>query len=176
MRILVKELTAEPLDLREVKPFEWLNDALAGTQGRPAPLSGLDVALEASAYSGNVFVHGSMRASVLLTCSRCAAEWLEPTVFPFDLVLAPARAQSAPREDIELTRDDVQFTYYEGEVIELDDALREQVILQLPEYPLCQPDCKGLCQRCGGNRNEGKCTCPPEAGESAFARLKDIKL
>src|SRR5262245_22984851 len=119
MRILVKELTPEPDELHEVKSSEWLAEALAGSpQARPASGSGLEVSVQASAYSGNVFVRGGMSANVLLSCSRCAAEWLEPLKFPFDLVLAPAKTGENREEDIELTRDDVQFTYYEGEVLE----------------------------------------------------------
>jgi uncharacterized protein len=178
MRILVKDLTPEPLELTEIKDFAWLSDVLGGVQARPAPGATLEAKVRASKYSGNVFVEGEMHTEVMLVCSRCAAEWLEPTDFSFRLVLAPATpGGQAKEEDVELTRDDEGFSYYEGELIDVDGPLREQVILQIPEYPLCRADCRGLCQRCGGNLNEGACTCPPP-GDSAspFAQLQKLKL
>jgi uncharacterized protein len=37
--------------------------------------------------------------------------------------------------------------------------VREQVLLSLPSRTLCQPDCKGLCPRCGQNLNQATCNC-----------------
>jgi uncharacterized protein len=44
-------------------------------------------------------------------------------------------------------------------VIDLDPQIREEIILDYPLKPLCAPDCKGLCPKCGKNLNEGKCNC-----------------
>jgi uncharacterized protein len=35
-------------------------------------------------------------------------------------------------------------------------------VLAMPFAPLCGPDCLGLCERCGGDRNLGECACEPE--------------
>jgi uncharacterized protein len=37
--------------------------------------------------------------------------------------------------------------------------VRDAIGLQLPFAPLCRPDCAGLCERCGGDRNLGECSC-----------------
>jgi len=44
-------------------------------------------------------------------------------------------------------------------VIDLNPDIRDEIILSYPMRPLCSIDCKGLCQRCGKNLNEGKCNC-----------------
>jgi len=44
-------------------------------------------------------------------------------------------------------------------IIDLDPDIREEIILDYPIKPLCKPNCKGLCQKCGKNLNEGGCTC-----------------
>ena len=44
-------------------------------------------------------------------------------------------------------------------VIDLNPDIRDEIILDYPMRPLCSIDCKGLCQRCGKNLNEGKCNC-----------------
>ena len=45
--------------------------------------------------------------------------------------------------------------------IVLDPDIREEIILDYPIKPLCRPDCKGLCPKCGKNLNEGGCSCGP---------------
>jgi uncharacterized protein len=44
-------------------------------------------------------------------------------------------------------------------IIDLDPDIREEIILDYPIKPLCKPDCKGLCPKCGANLNEGGCNC-----------------
>jgi uncharacterized protein len=173
MQIQVKDLTSEWLKLSELKDFDWLSDVLAGSQGRPAPSTGLSVSLEVCKSAGNVLVRGRLGASILLVCSRCASEWLEPMSFPFDLVMAPAKPGAEPAE-LELTEEDFKLLYYRGDVIDLDESLRDEVILQLPDYPLCRADCRGLCQRCGEDLNRGLCACPPAA--EVDPRLASLKL
>lgn len=46
--------------------------------------------------------------------------------------------------------------------VDLRTAVREQWLLNVPEFALCRDDCKGLCPRCGVDLNAGPCSCPPE--------------
>ena len=43
--------------------------------------------------------------------------------------------------------------------IDLDDNIKDVIILDYPIRTLCKPDCKGLCPHCGENLNEGPCGC-----------------
>lgn len=43
--------------------------------------------------------------------------------------------------------------------LDLREALREELLLALPQFVECRPDCKGLCPTCGANLNEGPCGC-----------------
>ena len=44
-------------------------------------------------------------------------------------------------------------------IIDLNEDIRQEIILDYPLKPLCKSDCKGLCHRCGKNLNEGPCIC-----------------
>jgi len=44
-------------------------------------------------------------------------------------------------------------------IIDLNPEIRQEIILDYPIKPLCRPDCKGLCSKCGKNLNEGGCCC-----------------
>jgi len=47
-------------------------------------------------------------------------------------------------------------------VLDLRPAVREQWLLGVPSFLLCREDCKGMCPRCGADRNAGLCKCPSE--------------
>lgn len=59
------------------------------------------------------------------------------------------------------------------DAIHLLDALKEQMILQIPMKMLCSETCRGLCSQCGQDLNNGPCTCPPPLTDSRFSKLKD---
>ena len=44
-------------------------------------------------------------------------------------------------------------------IIDLDQDIKEEIVLDYPVKPLCKPDCKCLCPKCGKNLNEGGCSC-----------------
>ena len=79
-------------------------------------------------------------------------------------------------QDKELTTEEMEMTYFEGEEIDLKDVLQQQLIMSLSQRPLCKEACKGLCQKCGADLNDGKCRCPDDQTNSRFAILKGLKL
>jgi uncharacterized protein len=87
---------------------------------------------------------------------------VEPVEIPleaeFDLIFRPAGADAEATER-SITAPETEIGYYLGDSLLLEDVLREQVLLSLPVRTLCKPDCKGLCPRCGANRNNQACTC-----------------
>jgi len=46
--------------------------------------------------------------------------------------------------------------------IDLTEAVREELLLAVPQYVVCRDDCRGLCPRCGADLNAGPCGCAPE--------------
>ena len=44
----------------------------------------------------------------------------------------------------ELKQDDMEFSLLQGDKIDLGEVLREQLILALPDYPLCNTSCPGI--------------------------------
>ena len=54
--------------------------------------------------------------------------------------------------------------FYSGEEIELDDFVRESLVMNMPGKVLCSEDCKGLCPKCGADLNQGNCGCK-DSGE-----------
>lgn len=62
------------------------------------------------------------------------------------------------------------------EKLDITESLREAIILELPHFPLCDEDCKGLCARCGKNLNDGPCECAVGDKPGAWGALDNLKL
>jgi uncharacterized protein len=122
-----------------------------------------------------VHVRGRLTAELALSCGRC----LDPFPLAIDqeldlFYLAHHAGQQEEEEEVELSDRDVVVAYYEGDRLDLGDVIREQLFLAAPLSRLCRADCRGLCARCGANRNHTECACPPVVEESLspFAVLK----
>lgn len=85
-----------------------------------------------------VTVNLTLSGSAQMNCSRCLNDF--EVDFKKDLRLSYLVDKSKP-------------------VIDLNPDIRGEVILDYPMKPLCNPDCKGLCPKCGKNLNEGNCSC-----------------
>jgi uncharacterized protein len=57
--------------------------------------------------------------------------------------------------------------------VEIDDGFWQNVSLEMPVKVLCAEDCRGLCPRCGVNRNHTACACRQEAPDPRLAALAD---
>lgn len=55
--------------------------------------------------------------------------------------------------------DDVDAYTFEGNVVDIDKPLMDNIILALPMKIICSEDCKGLCKTCGTNLNIKNCNC-----------------
>lgn len=74
----------------------------------------------------------------LITCSRCLGEYQQVKKQQFNL-----KFNSSDLEDY----------------LEIDEDIREQILLDFPMKVLCKPDCRGMCLGCGVNLNFEECKC-----------------
>ncbi|MGA3262997.1 MAG: DUF177 domain-containing protein [Terracidiphilus sp.] len=113
----------------------------------------------------DIRLKGRFAGNFEVPCARCVEPVRIPLAAEFDLIFRPAGADSeAPERSI--TAPETEIGYYQKDSLWLEDVLREQVLLSLPVRTLCKPDCKGLCPRCGENRNSQACNC--EEGPSGL--------
>lgn len=124
-------------------------------------------------------VDGSIQTRVRTTCSRCAENYDAQCRRRFSFSYSRKIPEDLHRDDpkgIELTAQQIGLILYQGDEIDLRDALAEQVVLALPYKPLCRQDCKGLCHNCGANLNRQVCQCKSNSNDGPFAVLKDLKF
>lgn len=64
-------------------------------------------------------------------------------------------------------------------ILDLDEVIRQDIVLEQPLRPLCRPDCAGLCPQCGQELNDAPCghaTGPTEEGLGRLGELLKEKL
>ena len=115
-------------------------------------------------------VAGSFSGSVLVPCDRCAEEIEIPLAGEFESFEEPSAKADELLGECRIRR--------AKNVLDLDAAgyLWEQFMLALPVSPLCAEECKGLCPKCGVNRNQETCACAEDKGDPRLAVLRNLKL
>src|SRR5262249_24606416 len=123
-----------------------------------------------------VLARGTVAGDVTMVCSRCAGPAHVVLDAPFEGLFLP-RDADAPPPDEENPQDELDVAIYDNDEIDLEDTLREELLVALPYAPLCSETCKGLCPTCGKDLNEGPCACPePAARDERLGALRHIKI
>jgi uncharacterized protein len=164
-------------------------DKLEGTQGRFARAYGSEeLALDddracliaAPQVSGSVsrdrnqlILRGRLAAVAQVECDRCLQPVDVPVNVEFNLRYVTA-AEYASLHAAELEDEDLALSVFDGEVIDVDELAREQILLAVPLRALCRPDCKGFCPECGADRNLKDCGCQTAEVDARWAELKNL--
>jgi len=101
----------------------------------------LDLRLES--VSEGVLVTGTVTGPIEGECGRCLTPIGESLVVSLQELYAYANSTT------EETTDEDEVGRMQGDLIDLEPALRDAVVLALPNHPLCREDCPGLCPECG---------------------------
>jgi len=123
-----------------------------------------------------LLIDGKVRTTVGLPCDRClepARVFEEVDVeerFPIQEVLHP---RLPTEEDTEFDNTLATVIHLDAgkPILNLDELIRQQLVMNLPIQILCDADCRGLCPQCGSNLNQGECGCDPEVVASPLAGL-----
>jgi uncharacterized protein len=140
-------------------------------QASPLRATGTAEILEHS--EGDIRVQGRYSVEMAFQCDRCLAPARLPVEAGFDLFYRPVSI-IARAEEVEIAAAETEIGFYEDGGLELDDILREQVVLALPMQRVCSAACQGICPVCGKNRNETACHCDVKIGADHWRALRDL--
>ena len=122
----------------------------------------------------DIRVVGKLTTKLEIPCARCLEAVPYSVNRSFELLFRPQTVNVGPDER-EMQDKDAEIAFYEGNGVELENILREQVLLDVPIKTVCREACKGLCPQCGKNLNNGECHCEPVAGDPRWDALKDLR-
>jgi uncharacterized protein len=114
-----------------------------------------------------VRVRGTVESTIDCECSRCLAGISLAVRANVD-VWFRTESQVIPGEDGVWP-----FGAGAGD-IDLAGALREELLLAIPEYPVCAESCAGLCPSCGARLADEECACPPPGADPRWAVLTEL--
>lgn len=95
--------------------------------------------LRLEAVVEGVLVTGSASGRLVGECARCLVDIEDEFLADVQELYVYPESDAEPDEASRL----------EGDLIDLEPVLRDQVVLALPFQPLCSDDCPGLCPDCG---------------------------
>ncbi len=143
------------------------------TQSSPLQATG---SAELLAHSdGELRIQGRYTVEMAAQCDRCLGGARFSLDDRFDLFYRPM-SYIAREEEVEIDEGEAEIGFYEDGGLELEDILREQVLLALPMQRVCSDVCKGICPVCGKNRNETECDCRIENSDDRWGALRKLEL
>jgi uncharacterized protein len=134
----------------------------------------LDLILEA--ISGGILVRGPIRATATGTCARCLAATSD--TWEVEVLELHRAVADVDDEDDGGDEDDLDYRLVDGDrQLELDQMVRDALVVGQPVRVLCRPDCLGLCPTCGADRNTEPCAHGAERPvDPRWAALRGLSL
>lgn len=161
IKLDVRDLLGAPGSSRSVSVKEPVAGLAAGLAEIPEDRPVHARLLLESVVEG-VLVSGPLSGRMLLTCARCLRLFDQE----FRVEVQELFASDAGEEEYVLS---------EG-FADLEPMIRDAVLLAMPFSPLCRSSCLGLCERCGGDRNIGACSCATPQGDPRWSVLANLDL
>jgi uncharacterized protein len=119
-----------------------------------------------------VLVQGDLQGTGVLTCARCLEPVATPLAFRVEETFVPT-IDILTGKPLSVEEEDEALWIDEHHILDLEEVIRQDVVLATPSHVLCSPDCLGLCPMCGQNLNAGPCSCRPEP-DPRWSALLDL--
>ncbi|MFH2012212.1 MAG: DUF177 domain-containing protein [Pseudomonadota bacterium] len=179
MKLNIEDIPIGGLDIKEALALDLLKQTNKdiGETGEYKISVPVLFDLKVTKSNRNVFLDGNIATSITMVCSRCLKEFNYPVLInDFKYIFCPAEDKNIV-DDLELSSEDLESSFYLGEDINVTQVILEQITLAIPFKPLCHDLCRGLCNQCGRDLNNEKCECSEENKFNiGFSKLRDLKI
>lgn len=142
MIVQLSDIKDRGLDLSFDKNRDEFQEMLNDPSGElRAAGDGLKVQVHLDRVDETIIVRGTLQAGLGFQCGLCTADREMSLSVPFEAVLMPRPSLFAghrdEEEEIELTAEDLDVSFYEGLEFDLTEVIREAIFLEAPSYPSC---------------------------------------
>jgi uncharacterized protein len=117
-----------------------------------------------------IFLRAEMQAEGNFFCDRCLDNFHQQIEAAYSMVYVQGDRSTVDlnkEEEIQILRADMNY-------IDLDDDVRQYILLTIPQKLLCRENCQGVCPSCGVNKNIENCTCSTQVADSRWDALKKL--
>ena len=115
-----------------------------------------------------LLISGKGRIVLEIPCDRC----LEPV--KTELILDFTKDVDLNVSDGEQTEELDETNYIDGYALDVEQLLYNEILIGLPTKILCSEDCKGICNVCGQNLNQGTCDCEDTSLDPRMSVIRDV--
>jgi len=115
-----------------------------------------------------LLITGETKLVLEIPCDRC----LEPVKVPFQLQFTK-NVDLQESEDAQVDELD-EKNYIDGYNLDVDKLLYNEILIGWPMKILCGEDCRGICNVCGQNLNEGSCDCEDTSLDPRMSVIRDV--
>ncbi len=158
--INLRHLDAHNIRLQGELPIEELD---IDTRDEMIQLrSPLEYDFEVQKVEHGLLVHGRWETRLDCECVRCLKAFKQPVAMADWTIHLPLQGEEA----VPVVSDCVDLTPF----------LREDILLEFPQHPLCDPDCGGLPKTYIGKGSKASNSGQPDAGSPAWNELNKLKL
>ena len=149
------------LDTADEDPLSSLSDA-----SFPSPMK---VRGDITNTAGYMRMRVTLSVDYETVCARCLTPIRGSFTHSLEKTVAPQNVlEDLPEEKLD------EYVIIDDGFLNMDEQLKEEIELEFPSRFLCREDCKGLCQKCGKNLNDGECDCPKKEIDPRLAPLQKI--
>ena len=163
MKINISEIAekiGQEIDFEFVEKAESIGAVL-----QDCKLSGPIMVKGIATNTGTCFrLQGEVNCSLICVCDRCLDDFTTTGNYSFVEEYTKDEALSKTEN----------MNYFNGDIIDIGDLVRDIIILSQPVKYLCSEDCKGLCKVCGANLNKTECGCNRESIDPRLAALQNL--
>jgi uncharacterized protein len=165
------------LDLREYTEFPASVDREVEAVNEDYEINGIEfvdlmhLVLTIQKVGDEYLCQGEVVVKTEQECSRCLNPFETDLSGELNFVLITEKGKSVMARD---KGADVILFNPAKPVVELNEVIRQALMLSIPMKPLCSDDCLGICPNCGVNLNEQTCNCVTEDIDDRWEGLKDL--
>lgn len=126
---------------------------------------------------GEVHVTGGLAARLALPCRRCLRDAVRDLDVGLDILYRARDEETEDGAGPGTEGGDAEAVFplqTSASGLDLVPALREELLLAVPPYPLCDPECKGLCPKCGVVLDEEECDCVLVEPDPRWDALREL--
>ena len=132
----------------------------------------ISVSLKLTNAETRILAQGTAEGNALLGCARCDEDFSLPLTVEMEEYFVPEDSSEADVEGI----DAFEILTYKEDQVDLDEMLRQNFLAAIPMQPTCRKGgCKGMCDKCGTNLNDGPCDCKEDEIDPRWAVLREIQ-
>lgn len=177
MKIHIRHITKNGYDIALNDKETWLTAIFSNLiPDHPVDLPSISGHIHLDNFEGNVSLTGQVEFTHRPLCARCGTELTRREKIPFKANLIPLKAidgappQGDEEEEIELTGDDLDFAFYDGEEVEVDPVINDEIALALPYNYYCANDARCAAAKAADTSSRN------EAVDPRWAALKNFKI